>query len=211
MGQPPDGPNGARNPLWRAAEPLHLGENGVQLHAAEIDTVRVVATPARHTGFRPPFGPLGGCLGFVLEGSARVYFAGDTALFPQMAALGPVDVALLPVAGWGPVLGPGHMDPLEAARALRLLRPKIAIPIHWGTLAPVGLHLWHWPYLVNPPLDFVDHARDLAPEVVVRVLEPGESVEIDLPTRRAQVIGEAGASGAGGPRPVSATELKDAT
>jgi L-ascorbate metabolism protein UlaG (beta-lactamase superfamily) len=62
-----------------------------------------------------PFGPNGGCLGFVVEGCARVYFAGDTGLFPAMAALGPVDVALLPIAGWGPVLGPGHLDSLEAA------------------------------------------------------------------------------------------------
>src|SRR4051812_34883994 len=68
--------------------------------AVEVDSVRIIATPARHTGFRVPFGPFGGCLGFVIEGSARVYFAGDTDLFPQMAALGPIDVALLPVAGW---------------------------------------------------------------------------------------------------------------
>ncbi len=155
--------------------------------AVEIDTVRVVATPARHFGFRAPFGPLGGCLGFVVEGSARVYFAGDTDLFPAMAALGPVDVALLPVAGWGPVLGPGHMDPLQAARALRLIRPKVAIPIHWGTFAPVGLHLRHWPYLVSPPLDFVEHARELAPDVEVLVLAPGESVDLGVPSRRARV------------------------
>ena len=56
--------------------------------------VRVRATPANHTGFRPPFGPQGGCLGFVVEGSARIYFAGDTDLFPEMDALGPIDVAL---------------------------------------------------------------------------------------------------------------------
>ena len=176
--------------------------------AVEIDTVRVVATPARHFGFRAPFGPLGGCLGFVVEGSARVYFAGDTDLFPAMAALGPVDVALLPVAGWGPVLGPGHMDPLQAAQALRLIRPKLAIPIHWGTFAPVGLHLRHWPYLVNPPLDFVEHARDLAPEVEVRVLEPGESVDLGVPTGRAPLARPAGD---GGPRPVAATEAEDTT
>ncbi len=176
--------------------------------AVEIDTVRVVATPARHFGFRAPFGPLGGCLGFVVEGSARVYFAGDTGLFPAMAALGPVDVALLPVAGWGPVLGPGHMDPLQAAQALRLIRPKLAIPIHWGTFAPVGLHLRHWPYLVNPPLDFVEHARELAPEVEVRVLEPGESVDLGVPTGRAPLARQAGD---GDPGPVAATEAEDTT
>ena len=163
---------------FRDARELRAGD------AVEVGVVRVVATPARHLGFRAPFGPFGGCLGFVVEGSVRVYFAGDTSLFPAMAALGPVDVALLPIAGWGPLLGPGHLDPLEAARALRLIRPRIAIPIHWGTFAPVGLHLRHWPYLVNPPRDFVEHARELAPEVVVRVLEPGEAVDLGPLSRR---------------------------
>ena len=158
-------------------------------NTVEIGAVRVVATPARHLGFRPPFGPLGGCLGFVVEGGVRVYFAGDTDVFPEMAALGPIDVALLPVAGWGPVLGPGHMDPLQAARALRLIRPKIAIPIHWGTFAPVGLHLRHWPYLVSPPLDFVEHARDIAPDVDVVVLAPGDSLNLGVPPRHAHSRG----------------------
>jgi L-ascorbate metabolism protein UlaG (beta-lactamase superfamily) len=161
---------------FRDARELRAGD------AIEVGSVRVVATPARHIGFRTSFDPWGGCLGFVVEGSTRIYFAGDTDLFPEMAALGPIDVALLPVAGWGPVLGPGHMDPLNAARALRLIRPKIAIPIHWGTFAPVGIHLRHWPYLVNPPLDFVQHARDVAPDVEVRVLAPGESIDAGVAT-----------------------------
>jgi L-ascorbate metabolism protein UlaG (beta-lactamase superfamily) len=148
---------------------------------AQVGAVRVIATPALHTGFRAPFGPFGGCLGFILDGSQRIYFAGDTDLFPAMRRLGPIDVAILPVAGWGPVLGPGHMDPLQAARALRLIRPRLAIPIHWGTFAPVGVHLRHWPYLVNPPRDFVEHARQLAPDVEVRVLQPGESFDFGMP------------------------------
>ena len=39
------------------------------------------------------------------------------------ALLGPIDVALMPIAGWGPVLGPGHMGPSAAVEALRLIRP----------------------------------------------------------------------------------------
>jgi len=144
-----------------------------------VGEVRVIATPALHTGFRPPFGPFGGCLGFIVEGSARVYFAGDTDIFPEMAQLGPIDVALLPVAGWGPTLGPGHMNAEVAAEALRLIRPKVAIPIHWGTFAPMGMHLRAWPYLTQPPLDFLKHARRLAPDVEVRVLEPGDAFDLD--------------------------------
>jgi L-ascorbate metabolism protein UlaG (beta-lactamase superfamily) len=157
---------------FRDAQEMQAGDQ------AEVGSLRVLATPARHIGYRVPFGPSGGCLGFVVEGRARVYFAGDTDLFPEMTALGPIDVALLPVAGWGPTLGPGHMGPLEAAQALRIIKPTFAVPVHWGTFAPIGMHLRHWPYLVSPPLDFVKHARELAPDVEVRVLAPGESVDL---------------------------------
>ncbi len=55
-----------------------------------------------------------------------------------MSALSGTDVALLPVAGWGARLPEGeHMNPLRAAQALKLLKPRIAIPIHWGTFAPL--------------------------------------------------------------------------
>ena len=80
----------------------------------------------------------GPALGYLLQGSQSVYFAGDTDLFPEMAALGGVDVALLPVAGWGPRLPEGdHMNPRRAAEALKILKPRLAIPIHWGTYTPL--------------------------------------------------------------------------
>src|SRR5262249_15506342 len=81
-----------------------------------------------HDGRRHPGGASGPALGYVLRGSRSVYFAGDTDLFAGMAALAPLDVALLPVAGWGKKLGPGHLDPQRAAAALALLRPRIAVP-----------------------------------------------------------------------------------
>jgi L-ascorbate metabolism protein UlaG (beta-lactamase superfamily) len=154
----------------------------------KIGNVRVRAVPAQHTGFRPPLGPWGGCLGFIVESTrfvdghqqnARVYFAGDTDIFPSMDSFGPVDVALMPVAGWGPTLGPGHMDARQAALSLQLIRPRVAIPMHWGTFAPLGLH-WHkWSYLIQPPLDFEHHARTLAPDVDVTILEPGAALDLD--------------------------------
>jgi L-ascorbate metabolism protein UlaG (beta-lactamase superfamily) len=166
------GPFLTRRGFHRVSE-LQIGES------ATVDAVRIAATPASHTGFRPPFGPWGGCLGFVIEGSLRIYFAGDTDIFPEMASLGPIDVALLPVAGWGPTLGPGHMNAYRAAQALQLLRPKVAVPIHWGTFAPVGLHIHPWSYLIRPPLDFQEYAGRLAPEVEVHILEPGEALDLD--------------------------------
>lgn len=90
---------------------------------------------------------------------------------PEMAPW--LDVALLPVAGWGPTLGPGHMDPLEAARAAGLLAPRIAIPIHWGTLLPIGIAARHRARLSDPPRVFAEHLASLAPRVEVRVLAPG--------------------------------------
>jgi L-ascorbate metabolism protein UlaG (beta-lactamase superfamily) len=94
-----------------------------------------------------------------------------------MDQLGDIDLALLPVGGWGPILGPGHMSPREAVRALKLLRPRVAVPIHWGSLVPVGLHVRAWPYLTRPPREFAALARRQAPDVKVRVLAPGASLE----------------------------------
>ena len=51
-----------------------------------------------------------------------------------------LDVALLPIWGWGPSPGPGHLDPETAARAVALVQPRIAIPIHWGTFLPIVIN-----------------------------------------------------------------------
>ena len=105
-----------------------------------VDGVNVTATHAVHSGFRPPFGPNAEALGFVFEeGGESVYFAGDTDLFDEMAALaGRVDLALLPIWGWGPRLPAGHLNPESAARAVALIEPAVAVPIHWGTMRSVG-------------------------------------------------------------------------
>jgi L-ascorbate metabolism protein UlaG (beta-lactamase superfamily) len=145
---------------------------------AEIGGVDVVAVHADHSGRRRPGGPEADALGFVVTGAARVYFAGDTDVYEGMSEIGPLDVALLPVWGWGPSLGAGHMDPEAAARALTLLRPRIAVPIHWGTLFPIGLGRIRGDRLSEPPREFAAHAARLAPDVTVAILEPGETVEV---------------------------------
>jgi L-ascorbate metabolism protein UlaG (beta-lactamase superfamily) len=114
-------------------------------------------------------------VGYVVGGSRLVYFAGDTDVFAEMSDLAPgLDLALLPVWGWGRRVGPGHMDPRRAARALQLLQPRVAVPIHWGTLAP----LW-WRSAsrssAEPALAFERQAREAASSVDVRVLPPGGS------------------------------------
>jgi len=157
-------------------------------HVLEIDegetisvgALTVTATLAEHDGRRNLL-VSGRTLGYVVEGSSRIYFAGDTDLFSAMADLGHLDLALVPIWGWGPSLGRGkHMDPERAAESLALLRPRIAVPIHWGTYHPLHLGLRDAPgYLSEPPERFVRAAADVAPDVEVRVLQPGESLELE--------------------------------
>ena len=148
--------------------------------STKIGPVRITATDANHRGRRPPFGPVAETVGYLIEGSARLYFAGDTDLFPGMEDLAPgLGLALLPVWGYGPNLGPGHLDPQRAAEALTMLQPQLAIPIHWGTLAPYGLHLIKPGYLREPPKQFETSARALAPQVAVRILDPGQRLGPD--------------------------------
>jgi L-ascorbate metabolism protein UlaG (beta-lactamase superfamily) len=132
-----------------------------------------------HSGFRPPLGPTAPAIGFVLRGSRSVYFAGDTDLFDGMSDLGgPVDLALLPVWGWGPTLGRGlHMDPLRAAEALRRIRPRAAVPIHWGTYWPHAMGRVYPDRRVEPPAAFAEYASELAPDVRVLPTEVGTTVE----------------------------------
>jgi L-ascorbate metabolism protein UlaG (beta-lactamase superfamily) len=140
----------------------------------------ITAVPAEHAGRRRP-GPGAtdaAALGFVVAGRSRVYFAGDTDVYPGMAAMAPLDVALLPVWGWGPTLGPGHMDPAAAARALLMLQPRLAVPIHWGTLFPIGLARVCGRHLTDPPRDFAREAARVAPAVQVRVLMPGSPLAL---------------------------------
>jgi L-ascorbate metabolism protein UlaG (beta-lactamase superfamily) len=145
---------------------------------ASVGAVEVTAVEAHHNGRRPG-APQVETLGYVVRGRRAVYFAGDTELFTGMSGLAPsLDLALLPVAGWGPKLGPGHMGPLDAARAVALLQPRLAVPVHWGTLLPIGLIHRHRARLDDPPRMFAEHVARLAPGVGVRILKPGQETEL---------------------------------
>ena len=135
-----------------------------------LGSAALVATEADHDARRLPWSPADG-LGFVLDG---VYFAGDTDLFDGMAEIGArgVDVALLPIWGWGPRLPPGHLDPVRAAQATRLLSPRVVIPIHWGTYLRAGMRRVD---LEAPARAFAEAVARTAPSCDVVVLRPGES------------------------------------
>jgi L-ascorbate metabolism protein UlaG (beta-lactamase superfamily) len=156
--------------------PVRELQPGDQTRVGDL-TVR--ATPAEHDGRRHPLAASRQALGFLIEGSQRIYFAGDTDIFAAMGELADpqIDVALLPVWGWGSKLGPGHLDPVRAARAVALLAPRIVVPIHWGTYAPMT----RGPRPVfrdEPARAFAALVGRESPAVEVVVLAPGETLEL---------------------------------
>jgi L-ascorbate metabolism protein UlaG (beta-lactamase superfamily) len=140
-----------------------------------VGGIAVTAVEARHCG-RRRLARDSEAVGFLLRGRRQIYFAGDTDLFDGMEAIGGgLDLALLPIWGWGPSVGPGHLDPERAARAAALLSPRMVVPIHWGTLYPLGLARLRPRPLESPPREFAAWMRALAPRVETRVLAPGEA------------------------------------
>ena len=146
----------------------------------DIGRLRLTATPAVHGMTRHPMAAPGNSLGYLVQGRLKACFAGDTGLFDEMAGLADdLDLALLPVGGWGPRLPEGHLNPLTAAKALRLLRPAVAAPIHWGTLYPPWLPPAFNARFGRWPLAFTRYAAQLAPGVDARVPAPGGTTRID--------------------------------
>jgi L-ascorbate metabolism protein UlaG (beta-lactamase superfamily) len=168
-------PAGAGPALRRLGiSPTHLPAAGDAVALSPRVTVRAVA--AHHDGRRHPLGRPIAALGYLIEGPQRIYFAGDTDLFAGMAQLAepPIDVALLPIWGWGHKLGAGHLDPEGAARAVALLAPRIVVPIHWGTFLPIGSrHRWA---LIDPIDEFLDRTRGTG--VRVAAMAPGGVLEL---------------------------------
>src|SRR4051812_14741408 len=171
----------------RDVEELAPGE---ELAHGDLRVTGVEATHSGHRwGPRSTRGPQARAMGHLLEApEGTVYAAGDTDLFAAMADLPAPDVALLPVWGWGPTLGPGHLDPVRAAEAARLLRARVAVPVHWGTLALAGLARAPGPAgarmrrrLVEPPREFAAAVAAAGTRTGVVITEPGETVALPDP------------------------------
>ncbi len=135
-------------------------ENVVGLNvggSVKVKGVKVSVTQAFHTASK------GAPTGVVIEGEGKsIYHAGDTALFGDMRLIGELhrlDVALVPIGGYY------TMDANAAAEAVKLLKPKIALPMHYRT----------FPVLAQSPDEFTKKVKEKAPEVKVVVLKPGES------------------------------------
>ena len=93
----------------------------------EVKGITVAAVPAynRAKQFHPKSA---GHVGFVVSiGGRRIYHAGDTDVIPEMDQV-QADVALLPVGG------KYTMTAAEAAEAANRIKPKVAVPMHWGDI-----------------------------------------------------------------------------
>lgn len=107
--------------------------------ACTVGTVRIIATPAKHSGARnSPFADTPKALGFLVRGHRTIYFAGDTGLFDGFNEIGrraDIDLALLPIGGYRPrwFMKSHHMSPADALRAMTMLRAREMVPIHWGS------------------------------------------------------------------------------
>ena len=147
--------------------------------------VRLVATPAEHLGRREPWGPTAMSVGHLIEGrTATTWLAGDTTLFAGMAALaelsrqGRIDLAVVPVWGWGPTLGPGHLDPERAAEAVARVGAGRAVPVHWGTLHPAFLSRAMRAQLVEPARRFAAAVAALPRPAHAEVLPIGGTLAV---------------------------------
>lgn len=156
----------------------------------DVAGVRVEVHAADHPGTRDPLRgrrargrPVAPAIGFRLtaDGSS-VWYPGDTGDGVDLAAVAPVDLALVPIGGWGPTLGAAHLDPEQAAAAVATVGARAVLGVHHGTFWPVGLRplmpARHRSLFVAPGPRFADAVARRAPGV--RVLRPrfGERVAL---------------------------------
>jgi L-ascorbate metabolism protein UlaG (beta-lactamase superfamily) len=144
--------------------------------SADVGKVRVTAAPGKH-GVPE--------ITYVLEGNGTTtYFGGDTLWIPELEELprrfSRFDLALLPINGLTIRLQGNRqvvMTPEEAARVVSLLRPALAVPIHYAFKGG-----WLMDHLVLKYNGSVDRFRSAvsvqAPGAEVRIVSPGEVIEL---------------------------------
>ena len=100
----------------------------------------------------------------IVENGLKLYHAGDTCAFSDMAIIGELhrpDVALLPIGDFY------TMGPREAALAVRMLGVKHVIPMHYGT----------FPVLIGTPAALSESLQSLGlNDVEVITMKPGQAI-----------------------------------
>jgi len=107
--------------------------------STSVGSLKITAVPSKHFSGRGLFdrNQTRWC-SYVVEGSATVYFAGDTGYFDGFKEIGRrfrIDIALIPIGAYNPrwFMKSKHVDPEEALQAFLDLGAEFMIPIHWGT------------------------------------------------------------------------------
>ena len=146
----------------------------------EVAGARLEVLAASHDGRRHPLARTSPpALGFrVTQGDGTWWYPGDTELREDMRDVDPVDLALVPIGGWGPTLGGGHMHPEDAAEAVTRVGARWTVPVHWGTFWPAGLSRLardnHHRLFTTPGARFAEALADAPVEAVVAA--QGETV-----------------------------------
>ncbi len=143
--------------------------------STRVGDLEVVLTPARHASGRSLFDKdrtLWG--GFAFLGPRhRVYYSGDTGMFPGLAdigtRLGPFDLTMIESGAYGQAWPDWHLGPEQAVRAHAMVQGKVMLPVHWG-LFDLAAHGW------TEPIERVLAAARAA-GISVGVPRPGESLE----------------------------------
>jgi L-ascorbate metabolism protein UlaG (beta-lactamase superfamily) len=150
---------------WLAGQgvEMNMGHAPNKGGTVDVDGIKVTLTDGNHSSSADDGTYLGESCGLVLEleDGYKLYFAGDTNVFGDMALIARIyepDIVVLPIGD--------HftMGPREAAVALELLGAKRCVPSHYGT----------FPLLTGTP----EKLRELAPGVQVDAPEPGGTVEL---------------------------------
>lgn len=139
--------------------PLHIGGS------REFPFGRLKLTIAHHGSSFPDGQYAGNPAGFLLAiGKTKIYDAADTGLFYDMKLIGAegIDVALLPI-GDNFTMGPD-----DALRAVKLIKPKTVIPMHYNTFDVIS----------QDPKSFVSRVKRAVPKTKVVVLQPGETFTV---------------------------------
>ena len=130
--------------------------------SVEVAGVSIDVLPAHHSGRRSKFERGGDvpAVGFrVTDGTTSCWYPGDTGVLTGgFADVGAVDLAAVPIGGWGPSLGDEHLDPEEAAAAVLEVGARWALAVHYGTFWPLWLRRLrpsnHHRLFVTPPQRF---------------------------------------------------------
>lgn len=144
-----------------------------------VGGIKIACVPARHASGRTLLDKDATLwAGYALVGPRhRVYFSGDTGLFPDLVRIGerygPFDLTLIEAGAYNRAWPDWHLGPEQAVRAHRLVRGKTLLPIHWG-LFDLAYHSW------TEPMERVLRAADKA-QVTVLAPRPGQSVEPEAP------------------------------